>query len=436
MQIGVHAKALSEQNPTGVGLYTRYLLRHLVSLPEAASHRFLLYVNSARVLSRRKVGIPTSLNREFEASGKIENCKLKIMHAPALWTQGRLACELFLRKPDIFFTSQHVLPKTAPKNSVVTIHGLEFERFPQYYSLQERMYLSWVTKDAVKRASRIIAVSCATKRDLMELYHAPEEKITVIWHGISSRHSREGGNPDPSPALPLVRGGRGWGSAPYFLYIGRIEKKKNVDGIIRAFVIAKEQYKLPHKLVLAGGDGYGSENIKYQISNVQCRDQIELLGYISEDKKWQLLHGAEAFVFPSWYEGFGLPILEAQQAGVPVITSNISAMPEIAGSPSEVSTKEGEPLSGIQARDQYHTLVYDTGHGALFVDPADPEAIADAMYRVTEDKVLRDALVAKGYENVKRFSWEKCARETLEVLTQRLWGEYYSIMKKRNDEVA
>ncbi len=118
--------------------------------------------------------------------------------------------------------------------------------------------------------------------------------------------------------------------------------------------------------------------------------------------------GAEAFVFPSWYEGFGLPILEAQQAGVPVITSNISAMPEVAGA----------SLPGTHASNQYHTLVYDTGCGALLVDPGDTEAIADAMYRITEDKVLRDSLVVKGYENVKRFSWGKCAKETFEVLTK------------------
>lgn len=173
---------------------------------------------------------------------------------------------------------------------------------------------------------------------------------------------------------------------PYFLYIGRIEKKKNVDGLIRAFTIAKEKYKLPHKLILAGSIGFGFSSKKLSAISYKLKNQIEFLGYISEEAKWELLRNAEAFVFPSWCEGFGLPILEAQQAGVPVITSNISAMPEVAGP------------------------------GGLFIDPSSPESIAEAMHRISEDRKLRENLIAAGYKNAQRFSWEKCAQETLNIL--------------------
>lgn len=385
MRIGVHAKALSELQPTGVAVYARNLLSRMLALPAAQAHEWILYTDGGIVENTKyQISVPSDIEGQ--------NIKYCLLRTPMLWTQVRLAWELLRRAPDVFFTPQHVLPLTAPKRSVVTIHGLEYERYPQYYSWREFSYLRGVTKDAVRRSVRVIAVSETTKRDLVDLYRVPEEKITIIYHGTPSQLSSSGltrGSIDSRRSLPRVRSrGGNDNKNPYFLFLGRIELKKNVDGVIRAFEIVKERYKLSHKLILAGGDGRGSKNIKYQISNIKYRDHIKLLGYVSKTEKYELLRGAEAFVFPSWYEGFGLPILEAQSVGVPVITSNISAMPEVGG------------------------------RAALYADPANPESIADAMRRVAEDQKVRDDLIATGYENTKRFSWETCARETLSVLAK------------------
>ncbi|MDP3963877.1 MAG: glycosyltransferase family 1 protein [bacterium] len=368
MRIGIHAKALSEKNPTGVSVYARNLLARMLVLPEAKAHEWTLYTDG-EIAKNTKYQMPALSHVEGP------NTKYRTLHTPFLWTQVRLAWELYRHMPDVFFTPQHVLPLSAPKNSVVTIHGLEYERYPQYYSWHTYAYLRGVTKDAVKRATRIIAVSEATKRDLMDLYKVLEEKIFVIHHGA----------PDLQNHRSQITNYK-QNNEPYFLYLGRIELKKNVDGIIKAFAIVKEKYKLPHTLVLAGGEGYGAENIKHDAWSMKHKNDICFLGYVSEQEKWALLKGATAFMFPSWCEGFGLPVLEAQSAGVPVITSNISAMPEVGGK------------------------------AALYIDPADPESIADAMDRVAKDRKLRNDLIEAGYENIKRFSWDRCAAETLAVL--------------------
>ena len=361
MLIGIHAKFLSEAHPTGVGKYARKLLEHMLLLPETREHRFRLYSDARYALHVTRYS----------------SVEVRTLRAPLLWTQARLGWELAWRAPDIFFTPQHVLPCTAPKRSTVTVHGLEFERYPQYYPWNERVYLRQVTRDAARRAACIIAVSQTTKNDLMELYRVPEEKIAVVYHGTPAPLAQF---PIPNFQFPNISG------APYFLYIGRIEKKKNVDGVVRAFEIARERHGLPHKLVLVGSDGHGAKEIRSKILDSKPKNDIEIMGYVAEEQKWELLRGAEALLLPSWYEGFGLPILEAQSVGIPVITSNISAMPEVAGS------------------------------GAFYIDPADPESVAQAMQKVASDEGFREGLIKKGLENAGRFSWEKCAMQTLAVL--------------------
>ncbi|MFH1671178.1 MAG: glycosyltransferase family 1 protein, partial [Candidatus Portnoybacteria bacterium] len=155
---------------------------------------------------------------------------------------------------------------------------------------------------------------------------------------------------------------------------------KNIEGIISAFELLKKKYQVPHKLVLAGPRGYGYKKIR--------NNDIVETGYIDETQKQQLLSNAELFIFPSFYEGFGFPILEAQAAGCPVITSNISSMPEVAG------------------------------EGAILVEPENIEQICQMMHKVISDQELRKRLIKKGKENARRFIWQKCAQRTLKVLTE------------------
>jgi glycosyltransferase involved in cell wall biosynthesis len=168
------------------------------------------------------------------------------------------------------------------------------------------------------------------------------------------------------------------------LFVGRLETKKNVQGLIKAFNLLKRKYQVPHKLVLVGPRGYGYED---SIGHLLDKSDIIEKGYLLEQEKWSLLKNADLFVFPSFYEGFGMPILEAQAVGCPVVATNVSSIPEVAGK------------------------------GAMLVEPKNIEQIAEVMYKIISDDQLKKDLIARGYQNVERFSWQKCAEETLRVLT-------------------
>jgi len=371
MIIGINATAAIKQPRTGVEQYAYQLIKYLTMLPEATEHRFFLYL-SAEVL--KKNCFDFSLPENFI----IKDLRWPL---PFLWTQIRLAWEMLRRPPDVLFVPVHILPLIHPDNSIVVIHGLEYEYFPQYYSFLSRLYLRWSTKYAVRHGRKIIAVSENTKQDLIKLYGAEAEKIGVVRHGVEVRSEKLKGGCHNSK-LKIEK--------PYLLYLGRTETKKNVAGILEAYKILKEKYQIPHLLILAGAPGFGYENLKLKIGHlIEIRNLalgIKELGYIGENEKQVLLANADIFLFPSFYEGFGLPVLEAQAAGVPVVTSSVSSLPEVAG------------------------------EGALLVDPKSPPEIAKAVKRLIDDLVLRDKLIQSGLENVKRFSWEKCAKEMLDVL--------------------
>jgi glycosyltransferase involved in cell wall biosynthesis len=291
----------------------------------------------------------------------------------------------------------------------VTIHGLEYEYFPQYYSWFSRRYLAWSTRYATKHAIRIITVSENTKKDLIKLYKADPRKITVIYHGIEKKISNSQFPISNQSSISNFQ----FLNSKYFLYLGRIELKKNVLGIIKAFEKLKTQNsKLKiqdYKLVLAGGAGYGFEKVKSQMSlptgrQAKFKEDIIFTGHIKGDDKWQLLKNAEALIFPSFYEGFGLPILEAQSVGVPVITSKGSSMEEITTLMKNEKRK--------RKNDNEKCKIYS----AILVDPYKPEEIASAMEKIISDDKLRNDLIQAGYENVKRFSWKKTAQKTLKIL--------------------
>ncbi len=406
MIIGINASPAFKFPRTGVEEYTYQLINHLTKLKEAESHRFFLYIDVREATKLQSTGCPNPseiwqptfsacrprlksgdhADRPAKVTLKVcclaldlpSNFILKPLSAPFFWTQGRLAWQLRKDKPDVFFSPGHVLPRFHPENSVVTIHGLEFERCPQFYPSFHRFYLKKVTKYAVSRAKKIIAVSNNTKKDLVELYKVPPNKIMVIYHGLNKERN--------------VSGFRFHVSCfkKYILFLGTKEKKKNISNLIKAFEILKDRYKIPHRLILAGREPnkrfYKPEKIEDILKKSRYKKDIINLDFVSEDKKKELFQKAALFIYPSFYEGFGMPILEAQIAGTPVITSNISALPEIAGD------------------------------GAMKITPHNIEEIAQAMYKIISDKNTAQNLINKGYQNIKKFSWQTCAQETLSVL--------------------
>jgi len=381
MLIGINASAAFKQPRTGVEEYTYQLVKHLTMLEKNSRYRFVLYSQGAG-------GQGTVLKgQSFRDSPLI----MKQLKWPLpMWTQVRLSTEMAINKPDVLFIPVHVLPLVHPQNSVVTIHGLEYEYYPEMYPWRHLRYLRWSTKYALKNARKIIAVSENTKKDLIELYGGEPEKIEVIYHGVEQGLSFKDNPALKGQSLKL----------PYILFIGRLETKKNIQGLIEAFNLLKEKYQVPHRLVLVGPIPMSDKGLTLQVATLKRsrlrgrtfkvvkRSDLEILGYVSEQEKWQLLKKADLFVLPSFYEGFGIPILEAQAAGCPVITSNVSSMPEVAGD------------------------------GAVLIDPKNIEQIAQGIYQVISDENFKKELIQKGYKNVKRFSWQKCARRTFKVLTE------------------
>jgi len=225
----------------------------------------------------------------------------------------------------------------------------------------------------------------------MKLYKVPESKIKVIYEGINQVLDKNTTNLNQAISLEVEK--------PYLLFIGRLEERKNVRGIVEAFDILKERYKINHRLVLAGKPGYGYESSKLKTQSSKFKDDILEVGYISEEEKWKLLKNADVFLFPTFYEGFGLPILEAQSVGVPVVASDNSSIPELI---------EVQPR--IENRDSA------SNRSAILINPNNPSEIAEAAYELISDKVLRNNMINRGYENVKRFSWDKCAEKITKIL--------------------
>ena len=362
MRIGIDASRAFQKERTGIEEYSYQAIKHLRD--NFSNHEVFLYLREKQV-------------PDFNLP---KNWKTKIINWSYLWTQIGLSLEMIFNPVDVLFIPAHIIPWVFPKKTVVTVHGLEYEFCPGAYSFWERLYMRFFIKRSCRKASRIIAVSENTKKDLVDLYKIPTEKIEVVYEGYNKSLK--------SKVKSLKSRLDGALNQKYFLFLGRLEERKNILGIIKAFEIFKEKYKLPHKLVLAGKPGHGYNSIKSKIKSLKSeagKDIIEL-GFVSEKEKWQLLQNADVFLFPSLYEGFGLPILEAQSVGTPVVTSNVSSIPEV------------------------------VGESAVLVEPKDYQALAESMYKMVSDENLRNDVVEKGYENVKRFSWKKCSSQIAEII--------------------
>ncbi len=284
----------------------------------------------------------------------------------------------------MLFVPAHVLPWQPPGQSlppsVVTIHDLGYHHFPEAHTRGQRAYLEWSTRYAVKHATRLIAVSHATAADLQHLYAACPTQIDVVYEASA-----------PIPAVDSAMVAATLSelgiSRPYALFVGTLQPRKNLVRVVDAYAkLVERSLDVTLDLVLAGNPGWLSEPIYAAIDAHNLRGRVHLPGAVSDAQLFALLRGAQQFVFASLFEGFGLPVLEAQLAGVPVMTANNSSLPEVAG------------------------------EGALYVDPTDTDAIADAMLRLSTDEALRQRLIAAGNENVKRFSWSHAAQQTLDVL--------------------
>lgn len=372
MLIGIDGSRAQRARRTGTERYSLEIIRHLLALPEASQHHWRLYLDT----EPPPTFFAATPGRTLPTS--IELC---ILPRQQLWTHLALARTVLRHPPDVLFIPAHVLPFVLPAKrlppSVVTVHDLGYHAFPAAHSRFQRLYLPWSTRWSAWAASHIIAVSQTTAADLHHYYNTPLQKVTVV-HEATTASQVSWSNSVVRSRYSLP--------ATYALYVGTLQPRKNLERLIYAYHRLLQNHTLGWDLVLAGVDGGQSTELMQLVTTLQLTNRVHFLGYVADEALPALYWGAHLFCFPSLYEGFGLPVLEAQLHGVPVMTTNNSALPEIAG------------------------------EAALLVDPTDVDAIADAMLQLSQDETLRQRLISAGYANVERFSWEKAASETLAVL--------------------
>lgn len=355
MRIAVDASRTTVARVTGTEQYAIHILRALIR--HNIDHDLTFYFRDAPAPNL------------FPEAARVRHA---VIPFPRLWTHLRFAAQLWRDRPDVTWVPAHTLPLLFPGRAAVTVHDLGFRVFPEAHPANQRRYLDWTTRYSAARASIVLADSAATAADLTRFYGTPRHKIRIVYPGVDA---------PPIGDLDALR--RKYNLPQrYFLFIGTLQPRKNIARLVRAYAA----WRAAHPddavgLVLAGGQGW-----LFDPAWTAGVDGITLTGYVDDADKGALYAGALALVFPSLYEGFGFPVLEAMHCGAPVICSGTSSLPELAGD------------------------------AALLVDPLDVDAIAAAMTQITRDADLRAALAARGRAQARRFTWDVAARAALDTL--------------------
>lgn len=357
--IGIDASRAAIQQQTGTEHYSRRIIQELLDL--GVEHRFRLYLNGST---------PLALAQRIDT-------EQRLIPFPRLWTHLRLSTELALHPIDALFVPAHVVPPIHPA-TVVTIHDLGYLHEPGAHQRMSRQYLDWSTRWSARAARKIIAISEATRDDLIRHYAVPIDKVEVIYHGVDDRFRPAGGD-----EIARVKHKVGI-VGPFILYVGTIQPRKNLVRLIEAFdALAVEQTDM--QLVLAGKLGWKTEEILRAASSAVHADRILLSGHVADNDLPALYSAAAVFALPSLYEGFGMPVLEALACGTPVLVSTRGSLPEIAG------------------RD------------AIVVDPADVKGMIDGLRSLLDDE-SRQTRVERGRQHAAQFTWANAGRRTLETI--------------------
>lgn len=376
MKIGLDMRTLMDARYSGVSEYTFNLTSEILKLDNHNEYR-LFYNCFGECLNIPEFAGENVKVIKYNYPNKILNYLLfNFFNYPKI--DKELGVDLFFM-PHINF-----IGLSGGAKSLLTVHDLSFLRYPEFFSARKNFWHKMINvKKLIRRFDRVVAVSENTKRDIMELCGVDGSKIKVIYAGVGEEYGK---NVDEKKLLEA----KIKYNLPdkFILYLGTLEPRKNVDGIIRAYNEMRiRNQKLENvKLVIAGGQGWKSGKIYKEWERSEFKDDIKFLGYADSKDKAYLYNLASVFVYPSFYEGFGFPPLEAMASGAPVIASYAASLPEV------------------------------TGDAALMVDPYNIGDIARAMEVILTDESLKNKLVARGLERAKKFSWENTAREYLEIL--------------------
>lgn len=364
MIIGIDASRYRHSGSTGVENYSVKIIQGIIErFKHSKQHRIILYTPRRLQLYKTKT------------------IQHRVIPFKRLWTKVRLSAEMLTHKPDVLFVPSHVLPYFAPKKSIITIHDVAFMHLKKAYSRFQFWYLKKTTKHAVKKASQIIVPSNATKKDLKHFFNCPDEKIQVISHGcdFTPKNLNHDTESEILKRMNLKK------KDNYFLFVGRLEEKKNLSRLIKAFMGFSGKF-LNYRLVLAGKRGTGFKNIFKTAAKLEAFKKVYMPGYITENEKHVLFKYSSAFVFPSLYEGFGFPVLEAYHYKKPVITSNSASLPEVAGD------------------------------GAIYVDPYSINSIQEGLESLIKNPRKKEQTIERQNEQLNKFNWKDSIDKTVQVI--------------------
>jgi len=375
MHIAIDVSAAAEDLRTGVGVYTINLLRALSEIDHA--NKYSIY--SVRFNQELK-----EICRSNFRLRKIPD--LVPLHSQwyswSLWHYTGFSLQLMKDKPDVFISTQPSLPMFCLSRKLIVIHDLTPLILKDAYTKRFRTIFRSQLLHATRLADRILTVSNSTKNDLVNILGIDSKIIDVVYQSYdreaySNRIDiKQLENVKQKYKIPQR----------YIFYVGTREPKKNIARLIEAYNMLINQHSIDHRLVIAGKGNWRDEELFSLVVKLGIKDHIIFTGFISNEELPLLLSGADLFVFPSLHEGFGIPLLEAMACGTPVITSNLSSLPEV------------------------------VADAALLVDPYNVNAISNAMYTLLSDHVLRKELKEKGLIRVKQFSWEKTGKEILRII--------------------
>lgn len=364
MKIAVNTRFLIEGKLEGIGIYTQEILKRVVQL--LPQHEFYF-------LFDRK---PAA---DFIFS---ENVKPIVVSPQARhpflwywWFEKSIPAVLKKNQIDVFFSTDGYgsLSTTVPQ--IITQHDLAFEHFPEQVPFLVQKYYRYFVPRYCKKAAKLLAVSNFTKKDIVTQYSISPEKIEVVYNGFN--HSEY--------QASIIKTAN---QSPYFIFIGAVHPRKNVLGLLKAFEEFKSTYQLPHQLKIIGRKAWMNNELDGYLNQMQFKSTVEWYPSTTRNELLDYLKNAQALVYPSFFEGFGIPVLEAMSLGVPVITSNLSSLPEVAGD------------------------------AALLINPYESTEIVNAMYLLATDQKIRMNCIEKGKERASAFSWDISAKKVADILEQ------------------
>ncbi len=376
--IGLNAHLLNlSASYRGAGIH-RYIHHTLLSVPNAApQHRYITFLND------RRMGTPHPAMRMRYTRWPTQRPIVRIA-----WEQTTLPLATYLERLDLLHAMAFVRPIIARCPIVITIYDLSFVRMPERFPRFQRFYLQTMTRYSARRAAHLIAISQSTKDDIVKFCAVSPSKASVIYCGVDEQFK-----PLSQHEIEQFRSAKGL-PAHFVFYLGTLEPRKNVAQLVRAYAALRHNGRNKPKLVIAGSKGWGYDEVFAAIAQSGVQADVILPGYIPHDELSLWYNAADVFVFPSVFEGFGLPVLEAMACGTPAITSNVSSLPEVAGD------------------------------AALTVNPADTRALSEALECTLCDTTLRAQMRERGLRQAQKFNWQRSAQQTIkiyeEVLNSRL----------------